>query len=412
MKQKRAQLTQQQVRLMMQKPSKRTKLIDSENELAMELPELQTLSWEDLQDNSPNPELRDISLEEEQPGDDEEEYARGRCNNPELAEEDEFELDFDALADASTFMRPLDLEGDAGDDVMQLYMREVGRAGLLSAEEETELAKHMERGLAAQKLLATESDPDRRAHLERLVQAGENARRRLVQSNTRLVMSIAKKYANQGTPFLDLVQEGNLGLMRAAEKFDYHKGYKFSTYATWWIRQAITRALADQGRLIRVPVHMNDRVRKVYRVARDLEQNLGRPPTPLEIAEVLALPEAAVRRALRVPPHTLSLARPVGEDGDSELGDFIEDEHAPAPLDAAAHELLREQLEAAFECLSPREARVLEMRFGLRDGHSYTLKETGQKFGLTRERVRQIEQEALQKLRQPHRSRKLLEYLS
>ncbi|MFN8470756.1 MAG: sigma-70 family RNA polymerase sigma factor [Anaerolineae bacterium] len=306
----------------------------------------------------------------------------------------------------------IDFSGVDEDDAVRLYMLEVGRVPLLSGEEEIELAQQMERGLAARKLLGDRVHaPDRRLQLEAAMREGEAARRHLVQANARLVMSIAKKYLGQGVPFLDLVQEGNLGLMKAAEKFDYRRGFKFSTYATWWVRQSITRALADQGRTIRVPVHMNDRIRKVYRAAQDLEQELGRQPTPEEIASVVDLPPHKVQRALKVSRRSLSLEKPVGEEGDSELGEFIEDETSPSPSENAAQRMLREQLEDMFMSLSPREARILEMRFGLRDGHSYTLKETGQKFGLTRERIRQIEQEALAKLRQPNRSSKLREYL-
>lgn len=306
----------------------------------------------------------------------------------------------------------IDFSGVDEDDAVRLYMLEVGRVPLLSGDQEVELAQQMERGLAARKLLGDRvHNMDRRIQLEAAVREGEAARRHLVQANARLVMSIAKKYLGQGVPFLDLVQEGNLGLMKAAEKFDYRRGFKFSTYATWWVRQSITRALADQGRTIRVPVHMNDRIRKVYRAAQDLEQEMGRQPTPEEIASVVDLPPHKVQRALKVSRRSLSLEKPVGEEGDSELGEFIEDEASPSPSESAAQRMLREQLEEMFMSLSPREARILEMRFGLRDGHSYTLKETGQKFGLTRERIRQIEQEALAKLRQPNRSSKLREYL-
>ncbi|MCW5853951.1 MAG: sigma-70 family RNA polymerase sigma factor [Anaerolineae bacterium] len=305
-----------------------------------------------------------------------------------------------------------DLTGVDSDDTISLYLKEISNIPLLTAEEEVELAKRLERGRAARRRMSRNGirggEHDR---LERQNRDGEMARKHLIQANSRLVISMAKKYMGQGVPFLDLIQEGNLGLMKAVEKFDYRRGYKFSTYATWWIRQAITRAIADQGRTIRVPVHMNDRIRKVYRAAQDLEQELGRQPTPEEIAAVVGLPAHKVQRALKVSRRSLSLEKPVGEEGDSELGEFIEDESSPSPSESAAQRMLREQLEEMFMSLSPREARILEMRFGLRDGHSYTLKETGQKFGLTRERIRQIEQEALAKLRQPGRSSKLREYL-
>ncbi len=241
---------------------------------------------------------------------------------------------------------------------------------------------------------------------------GELARDHLTKANSRLVVSIAKKYMGQGVPFLDLIQEGNLGLMKAVDKFDYKRGYKFSTYATWWIRQAVTRAIADQGRTIRVPVHMSDRIRKLYRVSRELEQTLGREPTPKEIAEVMDLSPQKVRWMLRISRRPLSLEKPVGEDGDSELGSFIEDEDTPTPLDTATHDLLRKELESALATISPREARILRLRFGLIDGRAHTLEELGQKFGLTRERIRQIEGEALRRLRHPSRARRLKDYLN
>jgi RNA polymerase primary sigma factor len=222
---------------------------------------------------------------------------------------------------------------------------------------------------------------------------------------------MAKKYMGQGVPFLDLIQEGNLGLMKAVEKFDYRRGYKFSTYATWWIRQAITRAIADQGRTIRVPVHMSDRIRRLYHISRRLEQELGREPTPEEIAEEMQLPPKKVGWMLKISQRPLSLEKPVGEEKDSELGDFIEDEDLPTPSEVASHRLLREEIEEVLTSLTPREARVLQLRFGLTDGRSHTLKEVGEKFGVTRERIRQIETEALQRLRHPSRSQKLRDYL-
>ncbi|MCB0212630.1 MAG: RNA polymerase sigma factor RpoD, partial [Anaerolineae bacterium] len=248
--------------------------------------------------------------------------------------------------------------------------------------------------------------------LKRFMREGDRARDHLIKANTRLVVSIAKKYMGQGVPFSDLIQEGNLGLMKAVEKFDYRRGYKFSTYATWWIRQAITRALADQGRTIRVPVHMSDRIRKLHQISRQLEQVWGRKPTPEELAEHMDLEPAKVRWMLRVSRHPVSLERPVGEEEDSELGNFIEDEDAPTPPDAAYHRLLQEKLEDVLSTLTPREARILRLRFGLQNGRSYTLEEVGKKFGLTRERIRQIEGQALRKLRHPRRSRQLRDYLS
>ncbi|MFQ5610517.1 MAG: RNA polymerase sigma factor RpoD [Anaerolineae bacterium] len=309
---------------------------------------------------------------------------------------------------------PFDLSGIAADDTISLYLKEMARVPLLVPEEETILAKQLERGRKAQQRLdggnALGEDECRR--LLQFIRDGERARDHLIKANTRLVVSIAKKYMGQGVPFSDLIQEGNLGLMKAVEKFDYHRGYKFSTYATWWIRQAITRALADQGRTIRVPVHMSDRIRKLHQVSRQLEQIWGRKPTPEELAEELELEPAKVRWMLRVSRHPVSLERPVGEEEDSELGNFIEDEDAPTPPDTAYHRLLQEKLEDVLSTLTPREARILRLRFGLQNGRSYTLEEVGKKFGLTRERIRQIEGQALRKLRHPRRSRQLRDYLS
>jgi RNA polymerase primary sigma factor len=232
-----------------------------------------------------------------------------------------------------------------------------------------------------------------------------------VRANARLVIAMAKRYMNQGVPFLDLIQEGNIGLMKAAEKFDWRRGHKFSTYATWWVRQAITRAIADQGRTIRVPVHMSDRIRRLFQVSRHLEQVLGREPTLDEVAAELDTPLKKVQWMLRIARSPLSLEKPVGEDNDSELGDFIEDDEFPAPAEAAARHLLRDEIEAMLAALSPREARVLELRFGLLDGRTHTLKEVGEKFGVTRERIRQIETEALERLRNPTRAGRLRDFL-
>jgi len=298
-------------------------------------------------------------------------------------------------------------------DTVSLYFREMARVPLLSPEEEMQLARQLERGREAELSLKKNGhDPERRQQLQREVELGQAARDHLIRANTRLVISIAKKYVGQGVPFPDLIQEGNLGLMRAVDKFDHRRGYKFSTYATWWIRQAVTRAVADQARTIRLPVHMGDSIRRLYRAARELEQEHGRPPTPEEIAKMMDIEPRRVRWMLRVARHPLSLEKPVGEEEDSELGSFIEDEESPPPPEAADHGLLREQLEAVLSTLTPRQARILRLRFGLHDGHSYTLEEVGRKFGVTRERIRQIEAQALRRLRHPSRSRLLKDYLS
>ena len=277
-------------------------------------------------------------------------------------------------------------EGVGIDDPVRMYLKEIGRVPLLSAEEEVELAKRMEQG-------------------------DEEAKKKLAEANLRLVVSIAKRYVGRGMLFLDLIQEGNLGLIKAVEKFDYGKGFKFSTYATWWIRQAITRAIADQARTIRIPVHMVETINKLIRVSRQLLQELGRDPSPEEIAAAMEIPVERVREIQKVAQEPVSLETPIGEEEDSHLGDFIEDEDAPAPAEAASYILLKEQLESVLDTLTPREEKVLRLRFGLDDGRSRTLEEVGQEFGVTRERIRQIEAKALRKLRHPSRSRKLKDYL-
>ncbi len=305
-----------------------------------------------------------------------------------------------------------DLSTVASDDTVGLYLREMARVPLLKVEEEIQLAQAIEAGRQAQELLSRDGDdPARRQELTRIIQEGLDAREHLIKANTRLVVSIAKKYMGRGVPFLDLIQEGNLGLMKAVEKFDHSRGYRFSTYATWWIRQTITRAIADQGRTIRVPVHMSDRIRRLYNTARKLEQEYGRSPTPEELAAELDLEPRKVQWMLRVSWRPLSLERPIGDDEDSELGSFIEDDATLTPTRSAYLYLLSEKIEEMLATLSPREARILRLRFGLLNGRSYTLEEVGQKFGLTRERIRQIEGKALRRLRHPSRSRQLRDYL-
>ena len=286
-------------------------------------------------------------------------------------------------------MEKIDLsvpDGISIEDPVRMYLKEIGKVPLLSAEEEIELAKRM-------------ADGD------------EEAKKRLAEANLRLVVSIAKRYVGRGMLFLDLIQEGNLGLIKAVEKFDYQKGFKFSTYATWWIRQAITRAIADQARTIRIPVHMVETINKLIRVSRQLLQELGREPTPEEIAAELDMPVDRVREILKISQEPVSLETPIGEEEDSHLGDFIQDEHIPVPADEAAHTLLREQLEKVMDTLSEREQKVLALRFGLEDGKPHTLEEVGREFQVTRERIRQIEAKALRKLRHPTRSRKLRDFL-
>jgi RNA polymerase primary sigma factor len=309
---------------------------------------------------------------------------------------------------------PFDLSAISSDDTVGLYLKEMARVPLLSTEQEVDLAQRIERGNFSEVDLAKANgriSGQRRAELNGYIQDARAARDHLIKANTRLVVSIAKKYMGRGVPFLDLIQEGNLGLMKAVEKFDYHRGYRFSTYATWWIRQTITRAIADQGRTIRVPVHMSDRIRRLYKIARQLEQDLGRKPTPEEIAEVMEIDARKVQWMMRVSWRPLSLETPVGEDEDTELGSFVEDDTTPTPTQSAYQNLLRDKIEDVLATLSPREARILRLRFGLHNGRPYTLEEVGQKFGLTRERIRQIEGKALRRLRHPRRARQLRDYL-
>ncbi|MGN0754386.1 MAG: RNA polymerase sigma factor RpoD [Aristaeellaceae bacterium] len=281
-------------------------------------------------------------------------------------------------------------EGVSIDDPVRMYLKEIGKVPLLTAEEEIEIAKQLENGTEEEK---------------------EEAKRKLAEANLRLVVSIAKRYVGRGMLFLDLIQEGNLGLIKAVEKFDYTKGFKFSTYATWWIRQAITRAIADQARTIRIPVHMVETINKLIRVSRQLLQEYGREPTPEEIAKEMGISEAKVREIIKIAQEPVSLETPIGEEEDSHLGDFIPDDDAPAPAEAASFALMKEQLMEVLDTLTPREEKVLRLRFGLDDGHQRTLEEVGKVFNVTRERIRQIEAKALRKLRHPSRSKKLKDYI-
>ena len=302
---------------------------------------------------------------------------------------DDDDADIDKLDEEEIELDKIDLsvpEGVSIEDPVRMYLKEIGKVPLLSAEEEIELAKRMENG-------------------------DEAAKKRLAEANLRLVVSIAKRYVGRGMLFLDLIQEGNLGLIKAVEKFDYRKGYKFSTYATWWIRQAITRAIADQARTIRIPVHMVETINKLIRVSRQLLQELGREPTPEEIAEEMHMSVERVREILKISQEPVSLETPIGEEEDSHLGDFIQDDNVPVPADAAAFTMLKEQLEDVLSTLTDREQKVLRLRFGLDDGRARTLEEVGKEFNVTRERIRQIEAKALRKLRHPSRSRKLKDYL-
>ena len=315
-------------------------------------------------------------------------------------------------------------EGVSVEDPVRMYLKEIGKVPLLSADEEIELAQNMKDGaVAIEKINVLKGRLDGASEeekaeikeeiktLQRDVDKGADAKKRLAEANLRLVVSIAKRYVGRGMLFLDLIQEGNLGLIKAVEKFDYTKGYKFSTYATWWIRQAITRAIADQARTIRIPVHMVETINKLIRVSRQLLQELGREPSPEEIAKEMSMPVDRVREILKISQEPVSLETPIGEEEDSHLGDFIKDDNVPVPADAAAFTLLKEQLEEVLGTLTEREQKVLTLRFGLEDGRARTLEEVGKEFNVTRERIRQIEAKALRKLRHPSRSRKLKDYL-
>ena len=305
-------------------------------------------------------------------------------------------------------------EGINIDDHVKMYLKEIGKVNLLTPEEELSLAKRMADGETAKEQLeeiGEEIDEDTKKQIDLLIADGEKAKKSLAEANLRLVVSIAKRYVGRGMLFLDLIQEGNLGLIKAVDKFDYTKGYKFSTYATWWIRQDITRAIADQARTIRIPVHMVETINKLIRVSRQLLQELGRDPKPEEIAKEMDMSEEKVREIMKIAQDPVSLETPIGEEEDSHLGDFIPDEDALAPAEAAAYSLLKDQIEEVLSSLNEREQKVLKLRFGLEDGRARTLEEVGKEFDVTRERIRQIEAKALRKLRHPSRSKKLRDYL-
>jgi len=322
----------------------------------------------------------------------------------EPVEEELSDLDEEKISD--------DLANIDTDDTIGLYLKEVSRVPLLIASEEVDLAQRIEKGRIAREELAQGTiSPKRRIELRKDIEDGWAAREHLITANSRLVISVAKKYMGRGVPFLDLIQEGNIGLIRATKKFEYRRGHKFSTYATWWIRQAVTRAIADQGRTIRVPVHMGDQINKLLRAQHQLTQKLGRDPSVEELAESLEVPPKKVENMIQVARRPLSLETPTDDEEDSVLGDFIEDDEAPPPDDTATYNLLKEHLEDVLESLPPREVRILQLRYGLLDGQAYTLEEVGRKMGVTRERVRQIEAQALSRLRHPSIRRRLRDYL-
>lgn len=310
-----------------------------------------------------------------------------------------------------------DISAVSADDPVGLYFRQMAQEPLLTAQEEIDLAKRIERGKRAQEQLEQEDSREKYGdswcvRMDRLVWEGQQAREHLGRANTRLVVSIAKRYMGQGLPFPDLIQEGNVGLMRAVDKYDYNRGNRFSTYATWWIRQAITRALAQKTRTIRIPLHMTERIRQMYRTAQSLEQSLGRRPSPEEIAAEMDIPADAIRGMMDASQHAIALERPVGDDGDSEFGDFIEDQDSPSPVEAATQHLLEETIEEVLTELTPRQSHILRLRFGLGGGEPHTLEEIANKFGLSRERIRQLEKEALRRLRHPRLAHNLRDYLS
>ena len=353
--------------------------------LAMARKKKNVLEYQEISDH-----FADLHLEEEQMDEILDALEKSGIDVLRITDDDDIPDEELLLSDEDEVdMENLDLsipDGISIEDPVRMYLKEIGKVPLLSAEEEIELAKRMENG-------------------------DQEAKKRLAEANLRLVVSIAKRYVGRGMLFLDLIQEGNLGLIKAVEKFDYRKGYKFSTYATWWIRQAITRAIADQARTIRIPVHMVETINKLIRVSRQLLQELGREPTPEEISEEMGMPVDRVREILKISQEPVSLETPIGEEEDSHLGDFIQDDNVPVPAEAASFTLLREQLVEVLGTLTEREQKVLRLRFGLDDGRARTLEEVGKEFNVTRERIRQIEAKALRKLRHPSRSRKLKDYL-
>ena len=363
--------------------------------------------YPDIQDDSDH--LEDVMMALRQQGVDifdEDETAQDEGELEEDGEQDSFD---------PVLAKHLDLATVSTTDTVGLYMKEMARVPLLSTEEEVELAVRIEQGIAARKRLLKlngNATVEQHRELEIAVIDGQLARDHLIKANTRLVVSIAKRYIGRGVPFLDLIQEGNLGLMKAVSKYDYTRGFRFSTYATWWIRQTITRAIADQSRTIRVPVHMADRIRQLYRTSHELEQKLGQAPSIEELAQAMDLPTHKVDWMMRVSWLPLSLESPINDDGEeAELGMFVEDKMSPTPIQSAYSRLLTEKIEEVLDTLPPREARILRLRFGLENGRTYTLEEVGQKFGLTRERIRQIEGKALRRLRHPRRARQLKGYL-
>ncbi len=362
------------------------------------------LTYNDILEAFPQPELHVAEVDQL--------YATMQAEGLKVVES-AAELEAPHAADEEALTELPDLTDIAFDDPVRMYLQEIGQVPLLTAEKEVELAKSMEAGdLARQRIDREEYTSGReRMELERSYALGCESRQHLIQANLRLVVSIAKKYTSYGLTMMDLVQEGNIGLMRAVEKFDYTKGHKFSTYATWWIRQAITRAIADQSRTIRLPVHMGEAISQVKRTSHKLQQSMQREPTPEEIAEAMGISAGKVRRTLEASMHPLSLEMPVGQEGEGRMGDFIEDDRISTPSEAAAAAMLREQIEEVLQKLPERERKIIQLRYGLKDGRYRTLEEVGVEFGITRERIRQIEAVALRKLRHPHLGKKLRGYL-